>query len=260
MLSTYASRSVVEKILRNVAEEDPLSLDAFQMFASKRCVKPARGHTLLLLQRIQERGPLALDDFLHWRTARSPRLPNARCRITQRGFAGKFLHRQVNNHFRQAFHEAIRVALEADISITLCQHDLFHGHLFLADTCDCLGVLFHAMEYPRLDVPTFSHVLGYCQQDSKLVWNDDQAKKSRNILYVMTRKGCTIATIRSDVIEKLTEEAEEPSLFTVPELYTMDEDALGSPVADIVYLPRLHGCGLLVDSTCERKRSWWSSG
>lgn len=60
--------------------------------------------------------------------------------------------------------------------------DLFHAHLFCTRDSQQLGLLFHAKEYPAYNIKEFPINLGYCQRNSKLMY-DERAMDFRNMLW-----------------------------------------------------------------------------
>jgi hypothetical protein len=72
---------------------------------------------------------------------------------------------------------------------SLSRHDLFHGHLFLSRRCGGVGLLFHAVEYPKYDPWEFPLNLGYCQADSPIPYNE-RAMDLRNIIFFEVRGPC----------------------------------------------------------------------
>ena len=60
--------------------------------------------------------------------------------------------------------------------------DLFHAHLFCTRHSRQLGLLFHTKEYPAYNKQSFPINLGYCQQNSHLVF-DRTAMDFRNLVW-----------------------------------------------------------------------------
>lgn len=68
------------------------------------------------------------------------------------------------------------------LQVHLNRFDLFHAHLFCTRDSRQLGLLFHAKEYPAYNMQMFPITLGYCQHNSKLMY-DETSMDYRNMLW-----------------------------------------------------------------------------
>mmetsp|Transcript_108651 Transcript_108651/g.307131 ORF Transcript_108651/g.307131 Transcript_108651/m.307131 type:complete len:277 (-) Transcript_108651:45-875(-) len=124
-------------------------------------------------------------------------------------------------------------ARAAGAEVALSRFDLFHGHLFRRSGGRGLGLLLHASEYPAKDAESFPVELGFCQQGSTLQYDGRQMQK-RNILVLLPLHG----PVHGYVLDATA----EPVRSLIPEylqepVYTLDESMLGTPLADVYFLP-----------------------
>jgi hypothetical protein len=158
------------------------------------------------------------------------------CALCRAPHARRFADAALNRHFAALF----ATAAAGEPGVSLSRYDLFHAHLFANDAC--LGLLFHAREYPRLEPDAgFDVHLGRCQRGSTLAW-DEEAMARRNLLYVVpVARGAeaVLAVLHTAPGTLLHGELLAPG---VRALHTVYEEDLGKPLADLNYLhaaPRL---------------------
>lgn len=130
------------------------------------------------------------------------------------------------------------------VGVGLNRYDLFHGHLFSRGARNgalgTLGILFHAAEYPRRD-DTFPIELGFCQRGSTLTYMPERMRY-RNLLLLLPRAhGGSDGGDRSPMVFMLNAAAPRVRQL-IPEFarepfQTLDEGALGEPLADVYMLP-----------------------
>ncbi|KAI5079594.1 hypothetical protein GOP47_0005073 [Adiantum capillus-veneris] len=111
------------------------------------------------------------------------------CQLTKYLRGQRFIKEELNQYFAFLFETISALAPSVGFNVSLDRFDLFHGHLFLANTTGRLGILFHAREYPAFDEKTFPVHLGYCQVGSPLPYDDSM--NLRNILWLAPMPDCT---------------------------------------------------------------------
>jgi len=124
-------------------------------------------------------------------------------------------------------------ARRAGVEVSFSRFDLFHGHLFQRFGGAGLGLLLHKAEYPARCEITFAIDLGFCQRGSTLTYDDAQSR-FRNIVVLLPEHGSARAfalDAAAPVVSALI-----PEYARAP-LYTLDESALGVPLADVFFLP-----------------------
>jgi hypothetical protein len=157
------------------------------------------------------------------------------CALCRAPHGRRFADAALNRHVAAVF---AAVAAGAP-GVSLSRYNLFHAHLFAS--AGCIGLLFHAREYPRREPGGFDVHLGRCQSGSTLAW-DERAMALRNVLYVVPMaRGATaaLAVLHTAPGTLLHDELLAPG---VRALHTVYEEDLGTPLADVNYLhaaPRL---------------------
>mmetsp|Transcript_70583 Transcript_70583/g.181998 ORF Transcript_70583/g.181998 Transcript_70583/m.181998 type:complete len:310 (+) Transcript_70583:61-990(+) len=125
-----------------------------------------------------------------------------------------------------------KAARRVGFNVTLSRFDLCHGHLFQREDGG-LGILLHAAEYPAFDADDFPIHLGFCQVNSTMPY-EARRMRWRNIVVLLPRYGhpraFALDAAVAPVCSLIPEYAREP-------LYTLFEATLGTPVADVFFLP-----------------------
>lgn len=135
-------------------------------------------------------------------------------------------------------HAVPGAAQAAGCDVELNRFDLFHGHLVQLRPGLGLGLLLHASEYPAFDAEAFPVFLGYCQEGSPLRYNAERMRH-RNIVVLLPPPGQEPAgEVKGFVLDAASPPVEAiiPSYARAP-LYTVYEDSLGVPLADVYVLP-----------------------
>eukprot|EP00439_Symbiodinium_sp_Y106_P049604 s568_g6.t1 len=129
---------------------------------------------------------------------------------------------------RDAIFSTVAAARAAGFHVQVCRHDLFHGHLFRGENGE-VGILLHACEYPSQN-DDFPVNLGFCQADTQVKY-EDAVMQHRNILLLFSRPlRAFVLDAESDCVKALIPEyARKP-------MYTLYEDTLGEPLADMYFL------------------------
>ena len=112
-------------------------------------------------------------------------------------------------------------------SVSLCRHDLFHGHLLYAPAAAGFALLMHAAEYPRYDEAMFPYHLGTGQADSPLTASP-ATLAHRNVLAA----GGRLATLDASPASPIADRLLWPDLAAVA---TLCESDLGVWVGDVTY-------------------------
>ncbi|KAI9149858.1 hypothetical protein H9P43_010037 [Blastocladiella emersonii ATCC 22665] len=139
----------------------------------------------------------------------------------------------------------------AGTGLTLSPYDLWHAHLMVRRPCrdpalagtTTVALVFHALEYPKLDADAFPYPLGFCQANSTVVYSP-RAMAQRNAVWVASARtdaSATTAAIspRLYLIDSDTRTgvaSVDDTLGEAP-FYTMDEARLGVPLGDVYYVP-----------------------
>eukprot|EP00982_Pelagococcus_subviridis_P012121 31144-Pelagococcus_subviridis.AAC.13 len=115
----------------------------------------------------------------------------------------------------------------------LSRYDLFHAHVFVRASGGrggVVGLLMHALEYPRYDDADFPFALGNCQRGSDVAFAP-AAAAGRNILWTADAAGrCAFARLDTSETSPLR------GLLTVPALHTTYEGDFGDAVlGDLLY-------------------------
>ncbi|KAK4273434.1 hypothetical protein QN277_021838 [Acacia crassicarpa] len=105
-----------------------------------------------------------------------------RCELTRTPYGRRFISEELNRYLKFLFDVIVDRGPSIGLNVTLNRYDLFHGHLFLAVDSGRLGILFHAKEYPEYDNEVFPYNMGFCQQGSKVKYDDSM--NLRNILWL----------------------------------------------------------------------------
>eukprot|EP00929_Paragymnodinium_shiwhaense_P012316 TRINITY_DN11925_c0_g1_i1.p1 TRINITY_DN11925_c0_g1~~TRINITY_DN11925_c0_g1_i1.p1 ORF type:complete len:296 (+),score=60.74 TRINITY_DN11925_c0_g1_i1:213-1100(+) len=162
----------------------------------------------------------------------------------------RLLDSQLEERLRSIIAAVVEALQAIGQPVTLSRFDLFHGHLVMrldGDNRGDLALLLHAAEYPQYSEKRFPVRLGYCQEDSTLEFSEARMRW-RNVVVLLPRskqvKAFALDAESQLVSSLLPEYARSP-------LYTMYEDILGKPVADVYFLqskeanlgfiPRMHG-------------------
>ncbi|CAE7393875.1 unnamed protein product, partial [Symbiodinium necroappetens] len=129
---------------------------------------------------------------------------------------------------REAIFSTVAAARAEGFHVQVCRHDLFHGHLFRGERGE-VGILLHACEYPSQN-DDFPVNLGFCQADTQVKY-EDTVMQHRNILLLFSRRlRAFVLDAESDCVKALIPEyARKP-------MYTLYEDTLGEPLADMYFL------------------------
>ncbi|KAL3142892.1 hypothetical protein ABBQ38_003180 [Trebouxia sp. C0009 RCD-2024] len=188
-----------------------------------------------LARRVQKSGPEAVRQAFSQHLYAVPDIEKStecRCTLTAHSTARRFLYPQLNKFLADLF-EAIPAAVDVCQlpEVQLNRFDLFHGHLFCTRNSQQLGLLFHAKEYPAFSKDTFPINLGYCQQNSKLVY-DQRAMDFRNMLWFQGRLCCLDvgpdSTLHHDLI-----------MDGLQDVRTILESDFGESVIDVNYFASL---------------------
>ncbi|KAL1914476.1 uncharacterized protein VTP21DRAFT_8859 [Calcarisporiella thermophila] len=150
-----------------------------------------------------------------------------KCSLSKTETVFRGLDRQVDEYFSKLFQSIAENSQKLiGVSIKLNRFDLWHGHLFVNKKV--IGILFHAMEYPRLD-EDFPYPLGYCQANSTVTYNA-KTMVFRNALWISPI--CNEGPPKMWILDSSKREGlgEEP-------VFTMDETTLGTLATDVYYLP-----------------------
>ena len=188
----------------------------------------------------------ALRSSLHPRKRRVPDVEDALvcgCELTpgpRRDGARRMRCRRANEYLAELFLLA-GLHLEGPTRPNpLSRFDLFHAHLWTGETsCEgrvvpVVGLLMHAMEYPRADPSAgFELDLGRCHFQSSCAY-DPAAMASRNLLWCATAdegwaEFCALDTSKGKALGKR-------GLCVVPELHTTFEGDFGEVAGDVLYL------------------------
>ncbi|CAE8659773.1 unnamed protein product [Polarella glacialis] len=142
--------------------------------------------------------------------------------------------RELEESLARLLYSTAAAARAQGFDVQVSRFDLFHGHLFLRAHGCGLGILLHAAEYPARCKDSFPVNLGFCQEGSTVQYSDHRMRY-RNIL-VLFSTGLPSQGFVLDASSALVE-ALIPEYARAP-LYTLYEEALGEPMADVYFLPR----------------------
>jgi len=148
----------------------------------------------------------------------------------------------VNKYLKNLVSSIPNTSTSLPTSLTLSRFDLFHGHVFLNDVQDFVGILFHAEEYPE-DFPTN---LGFCAANSTLPYEYDRFRY-RNLIFVTDGVKSNFVMLDADDSTLVgSEYICDPNLFD-PSLCpylrpgrTVRQDSLGEELTTLYFLPDLH--------------------
>lgn len=126
---------------------------------------------------------------------------------------------------------ALMEAVAEQTGATLSRFDLWHAHAVWNEASRALVLVFHAREYPRLNVG-FPHDLGPCQASSDLQYDAD-AMRSRNSVLVATRESASLWQLDAADATRTGRELASPGapFFTVPPA------SFGRYLGDVYRLP-----------------------
>lgn len=162
-----------------------------------------------------------------------------RCQLTRTPYGRHFISEELNSYLAFLFELIASRGPAVGLNVSLTRFDLFHGHLFIADS-GRLGILFHAKEYPAYDKDVFSYNMGYCQIGSNVAC--DNMMNLRNILWLAPLpSNATKAWVSPGVLVVL--DAHPGGIiyeYLVPEyvdlVRTIYEADFGDVVVDVNYL------------------------
>eukprot|EP01084_Bolivina_argentea_P064683 117939_1 len=113
-----------------------------------------------------------------------PNLDNNKCKLLLYNISFTATNNELQQLIQSMFDDITINAYEYyNIHFNLTRFDLFHGHIFYNNDSNTAGILFHALEYPKMD-ESFPYHLGYCQQNSTAIYNE-YFFSYRNILLLM---------------------------------------------------------------------------
>lgn len=145
---------------------------------------PRAWHTLTA--GVAEHGVAAFRGSLSPRRYPIPRfhtLAHCACQLTSSSGGRRFRAKPINLFLALLFEQIpAAVALAGLPPVRLDRYDLHHGHLLYAPSCEQLGLLLHAREYPATHAERFDVSLGNCQADSSLEF-DEAGMDHRNIVW-----------------------------------------------------------------------------
>ena len=143
--------------------------------------------------------------------------------------ARSLVEESLDSAVRRAIFDTVAAARAQGFHVQIDRHDLFHGHLFSRKSGE-VGILLHACEYPTQN-EDFPINLGFCQADSQVQY-EDAVMQHRNILLLFSKVlRAFVLDAESDMVKALIPEyARRP-------MYTLYEDSLGEPLADVYFVP-----------------------
>ncbi|XP_042431048.1 uncharacterized protein LOC122017483 [Zingiber officinale] len=166
-------------------------------------------------------------------------LKKDKCQLTSTPYGYRFVNWELNAYFAFLFELITERGPSVGLNVNLSRYDLFHGHLFIADS-GRLGILFHAREYPEYNKESFPYNMGYCQRGSTVVYDDSM--NLRNILWLAPQPGNRTDAGGSPGVLVVLDAHPDGIIYKelVPQyvdtVRTIFEDDFGDHVADVNYL------------------------